>query len=78
MPCLFACTDLCTVHLRAPDKVRQVPGRFTPREEAATAILDYAVHYAESEHGRLPLKQSPQGVRGPFIIRTPPQCPVTE
>jgi len=57
MPCLFACTEFCTVHLRAPGKVCYVLGRFTPDEEAATAILDYAVHYAASEHGRVPCKQ---------------------
>jgi predicted metal-binding protein len=72
MACLFACTEFCTVHLRAPDKVGYVLGRFTPDEEAATAILDYAVHYAESEHGRVPFKQWPQGVKGHFITRTPP------
>jgi predicted metal-binding protein len=78
MPCLFACTDFCTVHLRAPDKIGYVLGRFTPDEEAATAILDYAVHYAESEHGRVPFKQWPKGVKGHFITRTPPAGFVAE
>jgi predicted metal-binding protein len=72
MPCLFACTEFCTVHLRAPGKVGYVLGRFTPGEDVATALLDYAVHYAESEHGRVPFKQWPQGVKGHFITRTPP------
>jgi len=78
MPCLFACTDFCTVHLRAPGKVGYVLGRFTPDEDAATAILDYAVHYAASEHGRVPFKQWPQGVKGHFITRTPPPGFVAE
>lgn len=78
MPCLFACTEFCTVHLRAPDKVGYVLGRFTPGEEAAAAILDYAVHYAASEHGRVPFKQWPQGVKGHFITRTPPPGFVAE
>jgi len=78
MPCLFACTDFCTVHLRAPGKVGYVLGRFAPDEEAATAILDYAVHYAASEHGRVPFKQWPQGVKGHFITRTPPAGFVAE
>ncbi|MBV1687456.1 DUF1636 domain-containing protein [Novosphingobium sp. G106] len=78
MPCLFACTDFCTVHLRAPDKVGYVMGRFTPDDEAARAILDYAVHYAASEHGRVPFKQWPQGVKGHFITRTPPAGFVVE
>jgi predicted metal-binding protein len=72
MPCLFACTDFCTVHLRAPAKVGYVLGRFTPDADSAQAILDYAVHYAESEHGRVPFKNWPQGVKGHFITRTPP------
>ncbi|PZU59178.1 MAG: metal-binding protein [Sphingobium sp.] len=72
MPCLFACTAHCTVHLRAPDKVGYVLGRFTPDEDAARAILDYAVQYAHSEHGRVPFRDWPQGVKGHFITRTPP------
>lgn len=72
MPCLFACKDFCTIHLRAPDKVGYVMGRFTPDAEAAEAILDYAVAYAESAHGQVPFKQWPQGVKGHFITRTPP------
>ncbi|WP_267386335.1 DUF1636 domain-containing protein [Sphingomonas sp. GC_Shp_3] len=72
MACLFACTEHCTVHLRAPEKVGYVLGRFTPDEASARAILDYAVHYAASEHGRVPFAQWPQGVKGHFITRTPP------
>lgn len=78
MPCLFACTDFCSVHLRAPGKVGYVLGRFSPDEETAIAILDYAVHYAASEHGRVPFKQWPQGVKGHFITRTPPPGYVAE
>jgi predicted metal-binding protein len=78
MPCLFACTEHCTVHLRAPGKVSYVLGRFTPDEDAARAILDYAVSYAESEHGRVPFKQWPQGVKGHFITRSPPEGYVAE
>lgn len=72
MPCLFACTDHCTVHLRAPGKVGYVLGRFAPDVEAARAILDYAVHYADSEHGRVAYGLWPEGVKGHFITRTPP------
>ena len=78
MPCLFACADFCTVHLRAPDKVGYVLGRFTPDAEAARAILDYAVEYAEREHGRVPFARWPQGVKGHFITRTPPPGFVAE
>jgi predicted metal-binding protein len=78
MPCLFACNDHCTVHLRAPGKVGYVLGRFTPDADAARAILDYAVHYAASENGRVPLSQWPQGVKGHFIVRVPPAGAVVE
>lgn len=73
MACLFACKDFCTVHLRAPGKVSYVLGRFTPDEEAARAILDYAVEYAASEHGRVPFAQWPAGVKGHFVTRSPPE-----
>jgi predicted metal-binding protein len=72
MPCLFACGDFCTVHLRAPGKVGYVLGRFEPGEDAARAILDYAALYAVSETGQVPFKQWPAGVKGHFITRTPP------
>lgn len=78
MPCLFACAEFCTVHLRAPGKVSYVLGRFAPDEEAARAILDYALHYASSEHGRVPFRDWPQGVKGHFITRSPPEGFVAE
>jgi predicted metal-binding protein len=78
MACLFACKDFCTVHLRAPGKVSYVLGRFQPDEDAARAILDYAVHYAASEHGRVPFGQWPEGVKGHFITRSPPEGYVAE
>lgn len=78
MPCLFACQDFCTVHLRAPDKVGYVLGRFTADEASARAILDYAVHYAASAHGRVPFALWPEGVKGHFITRTPPPGFVAE
>ena len=78
MPCLFACADACTVHLRAPDKVGHVLGRFVPGPEAARAILDYAAAYAASEMGQVPFKQWPAGVKGHFITRTPPPGFVVE
>ena len=78
MPCLFACQDFCTVHLRGSGKVGYVLGRFEPGEEAARAILDYARLYAESEVGQVPFKQWPAGVKGHFITRMPPQGFVVE
>ncbi|OCC24188.1 metal-binding protein [Croceicoccus estronivorus] len=73
MPCLFACSDYCTVHLRAPGKINYVMGRFVPGEDAARAILDYAAHYALSEFGQVPYADWPEGVKGHFITRSPPE-----
>lgn len=73
MPCLFACSRHCTVHIRAPGKIGYVLGDFVPGEEAARAILEYAVHHAASEEGRVPFRDWPQGVKGHFITRTPPE-----
>lgn len=72
MACLFACQDFCTVHLRAPDKIGYVLGRFGAGDDAARAILDYAVHYAASEDGRVAYALWPEGVKGHFITRIPP------
>ncbi|KQN94367.1 metal-binding protein [Sphingomonas sp. Leaf231] len=78
MPCLFSCTEHCSVHLRAPGKVGYLLGRFQPDEDAARALLDYALAYGESEQGRVPFKQWPQGVKGHFIARLPPAGFVTD
>ncbi|NLR40523.1 DUF1636 domain-containing protein [Novosphingobium sp. ERW19] len=71
--CLFACHQHCTVHLRASGKIGYVLGRFTPTEEAARAILEYATLHAQSAEGVVPYGQWPEGVKGQFIARTPPE-----
>lgn len=73
MPCLFACQNHCTVHLRAPAKVGYVLGGFAPDEDAARAILDYARNYAASDWGQVPYRLWPEGVKGHFLTRTPPE-----
>ena len=78
MACLFACTDFCTVHLRAPGKIGYVLGRFAPDSDAARAILDFAVHHAASSEGQVPYRDWPQGVKGHFIVRVPPDGQVVE
>ncbi len=78
MPCLFACEQFCTVHLRSPDKIGYVMGRFAPDEDAARAILDYAVRHADSEAGQVAYRDWPEGVKGHFITRMPPAGFVVE
>ena len=72
MPCLFACSDHCTVHIRAPGKIGYVLGRFVAGEDAARDILDYTTHHAASAEGRVPYRDWPEGVKGHFIVRVPP------
>lgn len=73
MPCLFACQRHCTIHVRGPGKVGYVLGDFAPDEAAARAILDYAVRHAASEEGVVRYADWPAGVKGHFIVRTPPE-----
>ncbi|QAY77520.1 DUF1636 domain-containing protein [Sphingosinicella sp. BN140058] len=73
MPCLFACTAFCTVYLRAPGKVGYVLGKFGADDAAAEAILEFTRLYAESAHGQVPYKQWPEGVKGHFLVRVPPE-----
>lgn len=75
--CLFACAQHCTVHLRAPGKLGYVLGRFTPGPEAARALLDYARHYVASAEGVVPYADWPEGVKGHFLVRIPPEGCVT-
>ncbi len=73
MPCLFACKRHCVVHVRAPGKVGYVLGDFTPDRDAAEALLTYAARHAASEEGVIRYADWPQGVKGHFIVRTPPE-----
>lgn len=73
MPCLFACSRYCAVHIRGPGKVGYVLGDFAPDAEAALAILTYAVRHAQSEEGVVRYADWPAGVKGHFIVRTPPE-----
>ncbi|MDB5726298.1 MAG: metal-binding protein [Novosphingobium sp.] len=73
MPCLFACQRHCVVQVRAPGKVGYVLGDFAPGPEAARAILTYAARHAASEEGVVRYAEWPEGVRGHFIVRTPPE-----
>jgi len=73
MPCLFACQRHCVVHLRAQGRIGYVMGGFTPAHDEARAILDYAVLHAASAEGVVPYGQWPEGVKGHFIARIPPE-----
>lgn len=78
MPCLFACGDACTVHLRGDGRIGYVMGRFSADEAAARAILDFARAYADSRTGQVPYREWPDGVKGHFLTRMPPAGFVVE
>jgi len=73
MPCLFACTMHCAVHIRAPGKIGYVLGGFAPDTAAAVAILAYVAAHGQSADGVVPYAQWPAGVKGHFIVRVPPE-----
>lgn len=73
MPCLFACAQACTVHLRSPGRIGYVLGHFQPSADDACALLDYVYEYGQTADGVVPYAQWPQGVKGHFIVRMPPE-----
>jgi predicted metal-binding protein len=73
MPCLFACDSHCTVFMRSVGRLGYILGRFLPCQEHAAALLDYAAHYLHSEDGVVPYAHWPEGVKGHFLVRVPPE-----
>jgi predicted metal-binding protein len=54
-------------------RIGYVLGDFAPDAASAQAILDYAARHAQSAHGQVPYAQWHEGVKGHFIVRTPPE-----
>jgi predicted metal-binding protein len=73
MPCFFACSRFCTIHLRAPGKIGYVMGDFRADDESVDAILTFFEAYRKSEKGIVPFRDWPEGVKGHFITRMPPE-----
>lgn len=73
MPCLFACSRHCAVHVRAPGKIGYVLGDFTPDAQSARALLAYAKAHDASTEGQVRYADWPDGVKGHFIVRVPPE-----
>ncbi len=69
--CLMGCERHCNTAITADGKLTYVLGRFEPVAESAEAVVDYAGLHRDSETGRVPFKQWPQGVKGHFIARIP-------
>jgi predicted metal-binding protein len=73
MPCLFACNSHCTVFMRSERRLGYILGRFLPNAAHAAALLDYAAHYLYSDDGVVPYADWPEGVKGHFLVRVPPE-----
>jgi predicted metal-binding protein len=73
MPCLFACSSPCSVYLRAEGRMGYVLGKFAPAHQDAVALLDYIAHYLDSDTGIVPYGLWPDGVKGHFLVRVPPE-----
>ena len=73
MPCLFACASPCSVYLRADGRMGYVLGKFAPTHQDAVALLDYIAHYLDSDAGVVPYRLWPDGVKGHFLVRVPPE-----
>ncbi|MEM1276962.1 MAG: DUF1636 domain-containing protein [Pseudomonadota bacterium] len=69
--CLMGCDRHCNTAIAAPGKLTYVLGKFEPQTEAAAALVEYAQLHHQSETGRVPFKQWPQGVKGHFVARIP-------
>lgn len=70
--CLMGCDFACNVTIQGPEKLAYVAGTFTPEGESAEAIAAFARLYDDSETGRVPYKQWPEGMKGHFRARLVP------
>lgn len=70
--CLMGCAHGCNIAIQAQGKLCYTLGRFTPDQEAATGIVDYAQRHAASDSGQVPYRDWPQAVKGHFVTRHPP------
>lgn len=70
--CLMGCGKGCNVAIQGAGKLSYTLGDFTPDEDSAQAILDYARLHAQSDTGQVPYREWPQGVKGHFVTRHPP------
>jgi len=73
MPCLFACSRHCTVQIRCEGKMGYLLGGFSATGSDTGALLDYVHAYLASPEGIVPYLDWPEGVKGHFITRMPPE-----
>lgn len=71
MACLWSCAAGASVQLRGPGKIGYVLGHFAG-DDAARALLDFALAHHASADGEVAFDRWPAGVMGHFIARVPP------
>ncbi len=71
--CLWSCKEHCNVLLRDTEKFSYLTGRFVPQRDNVEAILEWFDLHGQSEEGAVGFRQWPDGMRGHFIARIPPQ-----
>ncbi|NNE22333.1 MAG: DUF1636 domain-containing protein [Rhizobiales bacterium] len=71
--CLWSCKRHCNVWFRDTERFSYIAGDFEPTRAAAEAIVGWFELHGESELGTVPFRQWPDGMRGHFIARMPPE-----
>jgi len=71
--CLWSCKRHCNVWFRDTERFSYIAGDFEPTRQAAEAIVGWFELHGESELGTVPFRQWPDGMRGHFIARMPPE-----
>jgi len=69
--CLMGCSHGCNIAIQAQGKLTYVLGRFTPDQEQAAGIVEYARLHDESAKGQVPFRQWPKAIKGHFVSRIP-------
>lgn len=70
--CLWSCKRHCNVWFRDTERFSYLAGDFAPGRDAAEAIVAWFDLHGQSEDGWVAFKQWPDGMRGHFIARMPP------
>ena len=71
--CLWSCKRHCNVWFRDTERFSYIAGDFEPTRAAAEAIVGWFELHGESELGTVAFRQWPDGMRGHFIARMPPE-----
>jgi len=72
--CLWSCSENCNVLLRDTEKFSYLTGRFAPERDSAQSLLAWFDLHGQSTEGAVPFRQWPDGMRGHFIARLPPEA----